>query len=76
LEFLAKTYGDIEDVLSAGDGINQAAVLLATVAKPLGTSLTVLPSWALAQISIADGFAIMREVLPRFLGSDNESSIT
>jgi len=46
LEFLAKTYGDIEDVLAAPDTMNQTAVLVSTLGKPLGTSLTALPSRA------------------------------
>ena len=73
LEFLAKTYGEIEDVLAAPTDFQKAAQLIATVAKPLGTSLTALPTWAIAQIMFADGFAIVREVLPHFLGSPAES---
>jgi hypothetical protein len=73
LEFLAKTYGDIEDVMAATDQISQAALLISTIAKPLGTSLSQLPSWALNHISVADGFAIVREVLPHFLESPAES---
>jgi hypothetical protein len=73
LEFLAKTYGDIEDIMSAPDSIQQAALLIATIAKPLGTSLTALPSWAAAQVSVADGVTIAREILPRFLESPPES---
>jgi hypothetical protein len=73
LEFMAKTYGDIEDVLAAPTTFQQAAQLIATVAKPLGTSLTALPSWAVGQIMFADGFAIVRDVLPHFLGSPAES---
>lgn len=73
LEFLAKTYGDIEDVLSAPDQFQQTSMLIATVAKPLGSTLLTLPSWALGQITLADGFVIMRDVLPHFLGSPAES---
>lgn len=72
LEFLAKTYGDIEDVLAADNTIQQSAKLIETIGKPLGTSLSLLPSWALTQVTIADGLAISREVLPRFLGSAGE----
>jgi hypothetical protein len=68
LEFLAKTYGDIEDVLAAPDSIQQAGLLISTVAKPLGTSLTLLPSWATKLITVADGVTISRTVLPHFLG--------
>lgn len=73
LEFLAKTYGEIEDILAAPDSISQAALLLSSIATPLGTSLTRLPSWALAQVSVADGVTIAREVLPHFLGLADES---
>jgi hypothetical protein len=72
LEFHAKTYGDIEDVLAADNPIAQASLLISMNATPLGTSLTRLPSWALSQISVADGVTISREVLPRFLGSPSE----
>ena len=73
LEFLAKTYGDIEDVLAADNPIQQTAQLIATVAKPLGSSLSLLPSWALTVISVADGITISQQVLPHFLGSADES---
>ncbi|MBO4228451.1 hypothetical protein [Bradyrhizobium neotropicale] len=72
LEFHARTYGDIEDVMAAPDAIQQTAMLIATIAKPLGSSLTLLPSWALNLITIADGVTISRDVLPRFLGSPDE----
>jgi hypothetical protein len=66
LEFLAKTYGDVEDVMSATDSITQTSLLIATVAKPPG--MLQLPSWALNAISIGDGVTIARLVTPRFLG--------
>jgi hypothetical protein len=69
LEFQASVFGDIEDVMAAPDSIQQTALLIATIAKPLGTSLTLLPSWALERITVADGVTIAREVLPAFLGS-------
>ncbi|MEY9493753.1 hypothetical protein [Bradyrhizobium elkanii] len=72
LEFHARTYGDIEDVMAAPDSIQQASLLIATLAKPLGTSLTLLPSWAMNLITVADGVTISRDVLPRFLGSPVE----
>lgn len=72
LEFLAKTYGDIEDVLAADLLIQQTALLISTIAKPLGSSLTLLPSWAMSLISVADGMTINREILPRFAGSPDE----
>jgi len=72
LEFLAKTYGDIEDVLASDNAIQQTAKLIETIATPLGTSLTRLPSWALTQITVADGVTISRDILPRFLESPPE----
>jgi hypothetical protein len=73
LEFLAATYGDLEDVMAATNRIEQSLMLISNVAKPLGTSLSQLPSWAVAQISTADGFAIGNEVVPLFLESPVES---
>ena len=72
LEFHAKTYGDIEDVMSADNPVAQTAMMISTLAKPLGSSLSALPSWALNQITVADGVTIQRLVLPRFLGSPDE----
>ncbi len=51
----------------APNAAQQTLTLISTVAKPLGTSLTRLPSWAVAQITVADGWAIMRDILPLFL---------
>lgn len=73
LEFLAKTYGDVEDIMAGSSGLQQALLLVSTIAKPLGTSLTQLPSWAVNQISANDGLMISNEVLPFFLGSPDES---
>lgn len=73
LEFLARTYGDIEDVLSASSGLQQAMMLIKTIAKPVGTSLMTLPSWAVTQITMDDGYAIMAHVLPLFTGSPEDS---
>ena len=72
LEFCASTYGDVEDVLTADLAVQQTALLLSTVAKPLGTSLSRLPSWAIDNITVADGVSISRDVLPRFLGSPTD----
>lgn len=69
LEFTAKTYGDIEDVLAADNSIQQAVQLITTIAKPLGTSLSLLPSWAINLITVSDGVTISNQVLPRFLES-------
>jgi hypothetical protein len=71
LEFLASTYGDIEDVMSAPDSIQQTALLIATIGKPPG--MLQLPSWALNHITVADGVTIAKLVTPLFLGSPDES---
>jgi hypothetical protein len=73
LEFLAATYGDVEDIMAAGTGLQQALLLVQTIAKPLGSNLQTLPTWAISQISANDGLAISNEVLPFFLGSPDES---
>jgi hypothetical protein len=72
LEFYASTYGDVEDVMAAENGVQQTVMLIQKVAKPLNSSLMTLPSWALDTITIADGVFIMNEILPRFLGSPGE----
>jgi hypothetical protein len=68
LEFVAKTGGDIEEVLCCGNSLQQALALIRTCATPLGggTSLMRLPSFMIDEISTADGFAIMASVLPVF----------
>lgn len=68
IEFQAKTYGEIEDVLAAENEIMQAVALLRTVAKPVMStgSLMALPGWALDRITPADGVTIMKKVLPSF----------
>jgi hypothetical protein len=73
LEFLAQTYGDVEDIMAASTGLQQALLLVTHIAKPLGSSLQQLPSWAVNQITAADGLAISNDVLPFFLGSPGES---
>lgn len=73
LEFFAKTYGDIEDVLAANSGLAQTLMLVTTIAKPLGTSLSLLPSWAVSQLTLEDGYAIMLDVLPLFIESPEDS---
>lgn len=73
LEFHAKTYGDIEDVMAQATGLQQSLMMIRTIAKPIGTSLMALPSWAVSQITMADGFAIMNTVLPLFIESPEDS---
>lgn len=69
LEFSAKIYGDIEDVLAADGDVPQTLELLRRTAVPVGAdlSLTSLPGWAVDRLTIADGVTVMRSVLPRFL---------
>jgi hypothetical protein len=43
----------------------QTTALLKHVAKPVG--MVTMPSWAVDQISMADGMTILTEVLPNFL---------
>ena len=71
LEFHAKTYGDIEDVMSGDTVINQTAILIAA-SRSRWEFRVALPSWALNAITVADGVTISRDVLPRFLGSPDE----
>lgn len=68
LNFMAKTYGDIEDVLASTDFMEQTQFLIKTVARPVHSSLSALPSWAFDRISVADGVTIAQKVLPVFLG--------
>jgi hypothetical protein len=65
LEFLAKTYGDIEQVLAGTNDMERTVALIKYVAKPAG--MLSLPSWAVDSIDIRDGFFIQQEILPRFL---------
>lgn len=69
LEFMAKTLGDVEGVMHQQSEFEQALELIKSVARPLGSDATmmVLPSWALAQISVPDGVTIAKQVLPNFL---------
>jgi hypothetical protein len=72
IEFHAATYGDVEDVLAVDVQIQQALILMSTLGKPLGTSLSLLPTWAINTITVAGGITISREILPRFLGLPGE----
>jgi hypothetical protein len=65
LEFLASTYFDIESVMAENGKMAQTVALLKHVAKPVG--MVTMPSWAVDQISMADGMTILTEVLPNFL---------
>lgn len=70
LEFMSRTLGDIEDVLAEETTLSQAMALIRHCAKPLGmgeVSMSALPAWASAQITLLDGVVIMQGVLPSFL---------
>jgi hypothetical protein len=69
LEFSARTYGDIEDVLSETTIAAQTCALISSCAKPIGSEipLQLLPSWAAEQITVPDGEKIADEVLKNFL---------
>lgn len=69
LEFIAKTGGDIEEVLCCPTSFEQMLALLKTCATPLGggdTGLLRMPTWMIEGITTADGFAMMASVLPLF----------
>lgn len=69
LEFIAKTGGDIEEVLCHNNALDQTLALLKSCATPLGgeTGLLRLPAWMIDAMTVADGFAIMSSVLPVFI---------
>lgn len=69
LEFQAQTFGDVEEILAETNPMDQTAKMLQTLARPVGANvnLMAMPSWALEQISLADGINMMELVLPRFL---------
>jgi hypothetical protein len=65
LEFIAKTYGDVESVLAETNELAQTVELIKSLAKPAG--MLALPSWAVDMVSVRDGMFIERSILPRFL---------
>jgi hypothetical protein len=65
LEFVAKTYGDVETVLAAANDLEKAIECIKTLAKPAG--MLALPSWAVELVSVRDGMFIERTIMPRFL---------
>lgn len=73
IEFIAHTYGDIEEVFAQVDPLEQTMALLRTVAKPVYSGLVAMPSWAIDRISLADGVLISQQILPRFLGDSEKS---
>lgn len=69
LEFIAKSYGDVEDVLTADNSLAQTLELVRKVAKaPEFPSLSVLPSGVVDRITMGDGMTMTRLILPGFLG--------
>jgi hypothetical protein len=73
VEFLAPGYTQIEEILAGEQALFQTIDLIATVARPVGGTLMALPSWAIDQITLADGLTIMNKVLPSFLPSPDAS---
>lgn len=72
LELQAKSYGDIENVIGETNELEQAVALLRYVAKPIG--MLGMPAWAVDAVTIRDGLAIAKQIVPRFLGSDTNSA--
>lgn len=70
LEFSAKVFADVEDILAEDTSHKQALAMIRRIALPVGTNikLLALPSWAVEGITLSDGLHIMDKVLPRFLG--------
>ena len=67
LEFMASTYGELEDVLAADSDAEKAKILLRDVAVPLGVkSLNRLPGWAMDRLTTADGIGVMNNVAGLF----------
>lgn len=69
LEFSANTFGDVEEIMAEPMFADQALAMIRLLAKPVGLEINLqsLPSWALDQITMADGHTIMETVRPRFL---------
>lgn len=74
LEFLAQTYGDVEDVVAISNVAQATLNLLRTVAKPVHSSLLTMPSWAVDRITFSDGIAISQDVTSRFRGDGEEDN--
>ena len=66
LEFLAATYGEVEEILATTEEMPKAAKLIRTIAKPINSPLQRLPEWAIDKLTVGDGIQIMRKVLPSF----------
>lgn len=66
IEFSAKTYGEIEDVLAADNDLAQTVALIRKIGNPVGAPIPVMTNGLVQQITMADGIGIMRTVLPNF----------
>lgn len=68
LEFWAKIFGDIEDIISIDALVLRAVEFIRRLGKPVSpdVNLPMLPSGAVAQITIADGLKIAQDVMPNF----------
>lgn len=67
LEFMASTYGELEDVLAADTDAEKAKILIRDIAVPLGVKgLQRVPGWALDRITSADGIGVMNTVTALF----------
>lgn len=63
LEFHARTFGDLEDVLAEASQMQQAVVALRKLAAPVGVSSPILSEAMLQQISVLDGLTIASKVI-------------
>jgi hypothetical protein len=66
LEFIAKTFGDVEEIVSEQGQPQQMLVALNRICKPVGMPTVSMPTWAVEQITLADGFKMIETILPRF----------
>jgi hypothetical protein len=67
LEFQAKTFGALEGALAAATGYDQTLGIIRQCAtSPQAPQLPALPEMLVGQISLSDGIAILRHVLPKF----------
>lgn len=70
LEFMAKNYGQIEEVLAESTPVRQAYALILSASVPIGDGIKLLqtPESVAAQITMPDGMAIADQVVKLFLG--------
>lgn len=72
LEFQASTVGQLEDVMVAGGDYERTVAILA-IAKPVGGSLMMMPTWGVDGISVSDGLFIMKHVTNTFFDQPDNS---